>query len=230
MQGEFMSSEPIFDNVMHRLKSVLRLENDKDLASRLDLSPSSFANRKGTKSLPYEPIVRLAKSENLNLDWIFRGVGEPYANPAPEGALAFDLVGVEIDAKLLGLIFVHVFEQFTLFERKTKGSRLEELIERIDASTRADEGASSCEEKEAEFLKLVAEATDERRERQFHVALIVAMIYNEMVRRKIKTTGPNFEKFLKDQTRQMVQLVSLVKEEKKGREEGQNGDSGASAS
>lgn len=69
-----------FDAVMERLKLALGIGQDKELALRLGLKPTTFAERKrggksGAPSIPTDKVLELAKSENLNSSWVFEGDG-----------------------------------------------------------------------------------------------------------------------------------------------------------
>lgn len=61
--GFFMKSEFYFDNVTSKLISALKLDGYGSLAKLLDMSPSAFANRKKSGSLPYEAIIELCRSK-----------------------------------------------------------------------------------------------------------------------------------------------------------------------
>lgn len=69
-----MNSEQRFAEVSERLKVKLNVATDAALAIALGLKPNAFANRKKEGSIPHEQIVEIATSENLSLDWIYRGV------------------------------------------------------------------------------------------------------------------------------------------------------------
>lgn len=69
-----------FDIVMNRLKLALGIAHDKELALKLGMKPTTFAERKrggksGEPSIPTEKVLELARSENLNSAWIFDGEG-----------------------------------------------------------------------------------------------------------------------------------------------------------
>ncbi|MGZ5789896.1 MAG: helix-turn-helix domain-containing protein [Burkholderiaceae bacterium] len=58
---------------MSRLKSAVDASNDGQLASKLGLSASAYANLKSRGSIPYEKAIALALSHNVNLHWLFTG-------------------------------------------------------------------------------------------------------------------------------------------------------------
>lgn len=66
-----MKDEIYFEIVISKLLSALHLDDYGSLAKELNLSPSAFANRKKSGSLPYEAIIKLCKSLQISLDWLF---------------------------------------------------------------------------------------------------------------------------------------------------------------
>lgn len=83
-----MKNDFNFDEIISRLKIAINVSNDADLAGRMDMKANTFSNRKKAGSLPYEEIIRLSDSENVNINWLFSGQGpmfrtESAANPEP---------------------------------------------------------------------------------------------------------------------------------------------------
>ena len=59
------------DNVVLKLKSILNITSDRQLALKLDIMPSSFANTIKRGLLPYEKILFFAINNKISLDEIF---------------------------------------------------------------------------------------------------------------------------------------------------------------
>jgi hypothetical protein len=109
----YMKNEFNFEEVVSRLKLAVNINNDADLASRMGMKPNTFSNRKKAGSLPYEEIIRLADSENVNINWLFSGQGPRYRNElqgSPEETLSqrhsalltlFDALGEEQQREIL---------------------------------------------------------------------------------------------------------------------------------
>ena len=68
--------------IYERIKDVLELKRDKDLAEFLGISPTYLNELKGKKP-PYEKIVKNVKGK-VNLEYVFYGIG-------PKKPLKFDL-------------------------------------------------------------------------------------------------------------------------------------------
>jgi len=79
-----MKNEFDFNEVTGRVKKVLKIKEDKQLAELLDLSASSFNGRKKTNSIPYDSILALANKENLDFNWLLTGKGNMYRNEVKE--------------------------------------------------------------------------------------------------------------------------------------------------
>lgn len=71
MSSSENTNREYFDLVMDRLRAVLSLKNDAEMAEVLGLKPNAYANRKRNASVPYEEIVSVAAERGLNLDAIF---------------------------------------------------------------------------------------------------------------------------------------------------------------
>lgn len=59
------------DNVVLKLKSILNITSDRQLALKLNIMPSSFANTIKRGLLPYEKILFFAINNKISLDEIF---------------------------------------------------------------------------------------------------------------------------------------------------------------
>lgn len=60
-----------FDKVIKKLKDLLGIDSDRQLAFKLNILPASFSNNKRNSILPYEKIVLLALENNISLDILF---------------------------------------------------------------------------------------------------------------------------------------------------------------
>ena len=99
-----MNNEYTFDGVMTRLKTLSGVSNDGQLAEKIGLSGSAYANLKKRDSLPYEKIIALAITYKVNLHWLFTGESEPYINKmAFTASFAQDTNQQKIISLLIGL-------------------------------------------------------------------------------------------------------------------------------
>lgn len=65
--------EYLFADVIARAKKCLDVTTDKGLADAMGMSTQAFANRKTTKSVPYEEIIAAAVLKNASIEYIFTG-------------------------------------------------------------------------------------------------------------------------------------------------------------
>ena len=70
-----MNSDYLFDAVMTRLKVTVGIKSDRQIAKKLGLSGSAYANIKKRGSIPYDKVIALAISQKVNIHWLFTGVG-----------------------------------------------------------------------------------------------------------------------------------------------------------
>ena len=67
-----------FHSIIQRLKLILDVKSDKDVAIALGLNPNSFFNRKKRGSIPMTKIVIVGNTLKVNLDWLIFGRGPMY--------------------------------------------------------------------------------------------------------------------------------------------------------
>lgn len=94
-----MKHELPFGVVMERLKSALGLSTDLDLAQLLGMSSSNYANRKASKSIPFDLVIPLCISRSVSLDWVFTGGGSSVV-----GSKLQERPAQPLDTNLLGEI------------------------------------------------------------------------------------------------------------------------------
>jgi len=64
-----------FEDVTERIKKALKINHDYELASLMNMKPTTFNSRKKSNSLPYEELLLLADTEKLNFNWLLTGQG-----------------------------------------------------------------------------------------------------------------------------------------------------------
>lgn len=79
-----MKDENNFSHVMDRCKKFLKIKNDCDVAKALGMSASTFNERKKRDSIPYSDLIKLADSENVDLNWLLSGEGTMYRDAVKE--------------------------------------------------------------------------------------------------------------------------------------------------
>lgn len=70
-----------FIEIMERLKYRLKVHSDTALAELLDMSQSTFAERKKRGSIPYDKIIALCDRKKLSSDWLFYGEAREAEGP-----------------------------------------------------------------------------------------------------------------------------------------------------
>jgi|GEM_PF-2152059 len=68
-----MTNDRIFDAVAARLKAAVDVRTDSQLAEKLGISASAYANLKARGSIPHDKVISLAVAHNVNLHWLFTG-------------------------------------------------------------------------------------------------------------------------------------------------------------
>lgn len=60
-----------FENIVKKTKEKLKIKTDKELAERLNMSTSTFSERKRTNSIPHNEIIEICITENLDINEIY---------------------------------------------------------------------------------------------------------------------------------------------------------------
>lgn len=63
--------------IIDRLKSVFNVTTDSALCRALDVSPQTLSSWKLRDSIPYAICVDISIKQNVSLDWLLLGRGEP---------------------------------------------------------------------------------------------------------------------------------------------------------
>lgn len=91
--------------VLERLKSVLGIQKDTELAEFLEISPQQLAQAKKRDNIPYQKIIERASLGKYHLDYVFLGVGKKSPANASfdfsEGEKIDDIVESKEMAKML---------------------------------------------------------------------------------------------------------------------------------
>jgi UDP-glucose 4-epimerase len=59
-----------FDEFNSKIKFVLHLNTDKQVAEALKMPISSYAVYKRENKIPYEQVIEVCKDKNIDLNWI----------------------------------------------------------------------------------------------------------------------------------------------------------------
>jgi phage repressor protein C with HTH and peptisase S24 domain len=62
--------------ILNRMKDVLGIERDKDIAAHFGLNPQMIYNWKARGTIPLDQCVQLRAEKGVSLDWLLLGLGE----------------------------------------------------------------------------------------------------------------------------------------------------------
>lgn len=110
MKSKGQPSPPLpsldFEIVMARAKEAFGCQTYAELGRELGLSTSAYANRKRAGSIPFEPLLGMARSRSVSIGWLLFGEGEP-----GEGARGERTVP-EVDAGKITVAFLETWRAF----------------------------------------------------------------------------------------------------------------------
>ena len=69
------------DEILDKIKQLKGLKRDVELANSLGVQPSTVANWRARKTLPYEVIVSICEKEGIHISWLLTGqINTKYLN------------------------------------------------------------------------------------------------------------------------------------------------------
>ena len=71
---DFFSAGLILDN----LRNILNLRTDKQLAEKLEINLNTLSSWRNRNSVDFPLIIAFCASNNININWLFNGIGEPH--------------------------------------------------------------------------------------------------------------------------------------------------------
>ena len=70
-----MDNNHDFKKIMDRIKNILNLKSDGEIAEKLELSKQNYSEKKRKNSIPYENLINLCEKENISTDFLFYNKG-----------------------------------------------------------------------------------------------------------------------------------------------------------
>lgn len=105
-----MNVEYSFEIIINRLKNVLGVEKDSDLARKLGVQPNKFGTWKTRNFLPIELIAELCDKNNISINFILYGKGLKTLAITERKPLTMEeeMEKIELQRDLLGSVYVGV--------------------------------------------------------------------------------------------------------------------------
>ena len=123
-----------FEKILEKMKLLLRLEKEADVAIAIGLKPSAFSNRKKTESIPFSHYLKKARSLNVNLNWLLYDKGPMFISNQDQVEDKTNIIdpavqilheaiketGVELNEKQKQAFIEIISEELEKSDRKTK--------------------------------------------------------------------------------------------------------------
>ena len=90
-----------FLEIIQRIKKILNVKSDKDVANSIGMNPNSFFNRKKRGTIPMTEIVLFANTHNVNLEWLINGNEPIYKNQFKEASDKKNIMPLDPAIKIL---------------------------------------------------------------------------------------------------------------------------------
>lgn len=76
--GFDVKKDLLFEDILLRIKEILKTDSDKNVAIAIGMKPNAFYNRRKSNSIPLPEFVCLANAHNINMNWLINGEGSKY--------------------------------------------------------------------------------------------------------------------------------------------------------
>ena len=76
MSRKNLQNEPNIFDLFDRLKNIMNLQKDSELANLLNIKQSTLSTYKSRKKIPYDKIFSICENENINFHWLMTGKGQ----------------------------------------------------------------------------------------------------------------------------------------------------------
>src|SRR5680860_432708 len=76
MENHMTDKSLLAEQMIDRMKSVLKVTMDKDIATHFDIKQASVHNWRKRGTVPFEQCVQLALEKGISLDWLIIGRNE----------------------------------------------------------------------------------------------------------------------------------------------------------
>ena len=127
-----------FPAIIQRIKQILDVRNDKDVAIALGLNPNSFFNRKKRGSVPMAEIVNFGNTHNVNLDWLINGNGLVYNEPLTQTSNGADVISIDPVVQILHEALEETGVEINEKQKKACLEILREELSKSDSKTKDD--------------------------------------------------------------------------------------------
>ncbi len=67
-----------FDKILEKMKLILGVNKESEVAKAIGMKPSAFSNRKKSGSIPFTHYIEKATSLSVNLNWLIYDMGPIY--------------------------------------------------------------------------------------------------------------------------------------------------------
>ena len=127
-----------FSAIIQRIKKVLNVKSDKDVAISMGLNPNSFFNRKKRGSIPMTEIVNFGNTHNVNLEWLINGEGPIYKIKTTQAEETNKIIPIDPAVQILNEV---LDETGAILNEKQKQACLKILREELaksDTKTKED--------------------------------------------------------------------------------------------
>jgi hypothetical protein len=116
----------LMHDVIDRIKQVLKVTSDADVARALSVDPQNIVNWRKRGTIPWSELYEFASSNNVSCDWLFNGEKEPRSFPETPTDMNLLLKIIEQQNE-------RIREQGLLLQ--AQGDRITEQGKRIDVVT-----------------------------------------------------------------------------------------------
>ena len=127
-----------FEKILEKMKMILGVETEAEVATAIGMKPSAFSNRKKSGSIPFSHYIEKANSLNVNLNWLIQDEGSVYKNEEVENSDGKRIKHIDPAVKILHEVMEETGVKFNEKQKQACLKILREELEKSDSKAKED--------------------------------------------------------------------------------------------
>ena len=127
-----------FDKILEKMKLILGVEKEADVAIAIDMKPSAFSNRKKSGSIPFSHYLKKANSLNVNLNWLLHNEGPVYRDEIFKDGDETNIIHMDAAVQILHEVLQETGAKLNEKQKQACLKILREELGKSDTKTKED--------------------------------------------------------------------------------------------
>jgi len=127
-----------FDKILEKMKIILGVKKEADVAIAVGMKPSAFSNRKKTGSIPFSHYLKKAKSLKVNLNWLMYDVGPIYKDELSKISDKTNIIHLDPAIQILHEVLEETGVELNEKQKQACLKILKDELKKSDSKTKED--------------------------------------------------------------------------------------------